>query len=313
MSFAPPPRDRFPQLWMPSPLLKSPCLLSWVPAFAWVGLASLTPLVLQQPPTLAQNVPTAPHFEPRAGNATVLLVNPTKGNDATADGSDRAPFKTITQALQKAPSNGVIQLTPGTYSEATGEKFPLSLKPGITLQGNTQNRGSDTLIQGSGFILSPTFARQNVTIVGANQATLIGVTVTNPYPQGYGLWVESTRLTVTDNTFATNGHDGISVIGNSSPLIRNNYFYQNGGSGITVYGTSQPEIRENVFEQNGFAINLNQNAAPLIIGNRITQNKDGIITQASAHPTLRNNSIEGNERDGVVAIAQSRPDLRNRQ
>jgi parallel beta-helix repeat protein len=259
----------------------------------------------------AQVVAQAPVASAPMMGATsaALLVNPTSGDDAVADGSDRAPFKTITRALQVAPAGTVILLTSGTYSQETGETFPLRLKPDVTIQGNTETRGQDIVIQGSGFFLSPTFARQKVTIVGADRAILAGVTVKNPDPQGYGVWIESTSPAVIDSTFTESGHDGISVTGNGSPLIRNNFFYQNGANGITIYGTSRAEVRENIFEQTGFAINVNQKAAPLLVGNRITQNKDGIVVQAKAQPILRNNSVEGNTRDGLVAIAQSRPDL----
>ncbi len=257
---------------------------------------------------VAAQVPVA--AAPMMGaTAVALLVNPTSGDDAVADGSDRAPFKTITRALQVAPSGTVILLTSGTYSQETGETFPLRLKPDVTIQGNTETRGQDIVIQGNGFFLSPTFARQKVTIVGADRAILAGVTVKNPDPQGYGVWIESTSPAVIDSTFTESGHDGISVTGNGSPLIRNNFFYQNGANGITIYGTSRAEVRENIFEQTGFAINVNQKATPLLVGNRITQNKDGIVVQAKAQPILRNNSVEGNTRDGLVAIAQSRPDL----
>ncbi|WP_219904193.1 DUF1565 domain-containing protein [Stenomitos frigidus] len=255
------------------------------------------------PPIATASAPT------NRATQTNLLVDPTKGNDAAADGSDRAPFKTITQALQVAQAGAIIRLSPGTYSQETGETFPLRLKPEVTLQGDTETRGQGIVIQGSGFFLSPTFARQKVAIVGADRAILAGVTVKNPDSQGYGVWIESTSPAVLDSTFTESGHDGISVTGNGSPLIRNNYFYQNGANGITIYGTSQAEVRENIFEQTGFAINVNQKAAPLLIGNRITQNKDGIVVQANAQPILRDNSVDGNTRDGLVAIAQSRPNL----
>lgn len=259
-------------------------------------------------PNLAAPIAAAP-TQPSGLAQTVLLVDPAAGNDAAADGSDRAPFKTITQALQVAPSGTVIFLSPGIYSEETGERFPLRLKPTVTVQGNAETRGQDIVIQGTGFVLSPAFGRQKVTIVGADRAILSGVTVKNPDPQGYGVWIESTSPAVLGCTFAESGHDGISVMGNGAPLIRNNYFYQNGANGITLYGTSQADVRENIFEQTGFAININQKATPLLVGNRITQNKDGIVVQASAQPILRDNSVEGNQRDGLVAIAQARPDL----
>ena len=288
------------------------CLLATM-----VGCAALAMLDGGQAPAFAQVFSPADLAPPIATtsiptNSTaqaILLVDPTKGNDAVADGSDRAPFKTITQALQAAQAGTVIRLSPGTYSQETGETFPLHLKPEVTLQGDTETRGQGIVIQGSGFFLSPTFARQKVAIVGADRAMLIGVTVKNPDSQGYGIWIESTSPAILDSTFTESGHDGISVTGHGSPLIRNNYFYQNGANGITIYGTSQAEVRENIFEQTGFAINVNQKAAPLLIGNRITQNKDGIVVQANAQPIVRDNSVEGNQRDGLVAIAQSRPNL----
>ena len=238
-----------------------------------------------------------------------LFVNPSVGDEKIGNGSVGAPFKTITQALQVAQPNTVIVLSTGTYSTSSGETFPLRLKQGVSIQGDPRTRGSNIVIQGGGTFLSPTFARQNITILGANQASLTGVSVTNPNPRGYGLWIESSSPVVIDNTFNGNSHDGISIAGNSAPTIRSNYFYQNGANGMTIYGTSRPEIRENVFEKTGFGINIAQKAAPILVGNRITQNRAGIITQAQARPVLRGNVIEGNTEDGVVAIANSQPDL----
>ncbi len=239
----------------------------------------------------------------------VLLVDPRRGNDALANGSQNAPFKTITQALKAARPNVVIQLAAGTYSAQTGEAFPIRLKPNITIQGNPGNRGQGIAIQGGGRFISPTSAVQNIAILGANQAQLIGVTVSNLNRRGYGLWIESTNTVVTNNTFTANKHDGISVVGNGAPIIRSNYFSSNGANGLTIYGTARPEIRENVFDNTGFGISINQQAAPTLIGNRITRNKDGILVQANAQPILRDNTIENNSRDGLVAIAQSRPSL----
>ncbi|HEY9749598.1 MAG TPA: DUF1565 domain-containing protein [Allocoleopsis sp.] len=242
---------------------------------------------------------------------TLLYVNPIAGDDAVGNGGERAPFKTITQALRVAQTNTVIVLIPGTYSAETGEVFPLKLKPGVTIQGDTRSHGKDILIQGGGPYLSPTFASQNVTILGAHQAGLAGVTVSNPNPRGYGLWIESASPVILENTFTGNTHDGISIVGSSAPVVRGNYFYANGANGVTIYGNSRPEIRENLFIKTGFGINIAQDAAPKIIGNRIVQNQDGIVVQANAQPIIRGNLIEQNLRDGVVAIAQARPDLGN--
>jgi parallel beta-helix repeat protein len=239
---------------------------------------------------------------------TTVFVNPNTGNNA-GDGSQQSPFKTLTHALSVAPANSIISLAPGLYNSANGETFPLMLKSGVTVQGEPIDRGQNVIIQGSGQYLSRTFARQQITVLGSDRAGLRGVTVSNPDPQGYGLWIESSSPIVSDSTFTQSGHDGVSIVGNSAPILKNNYFYQNGANGITIYGTSRPEIRDSIFEKTGFGINIAQNAAPRLIGNRITQNKDGIVVQGSAAPIFRSNVIDGNERDGLVAIANARPDL----
>ncbi len=269
--------------------------------FAIFGLTSIAAIGFERSAT-AQSIPD------QIVPDQTLYVNPSLGLD-TAPGTERSPLKTVTQALNLARPNTVIMLAPGTYSADTGEVFPLQLKSGVTIRGDSRTRGHSIVIQGGDFFLSRSFARQNVTIVGANQAGVIGVTITNPNPQGYGLWAESTSPIVLDSTFTGSGHDGASIVGNSAPILRNNYFYGNGANGITVYGTASPQIQENIFERTGFGINVAQNARPSIIGNRITQNKDGVVVQGRAQPILRSNVIDSNDRDGIVAIAGSRPNL----
>nr|WP_322676872.1 DUF1565 domain-containing protein [Nostoc sp. DedQUE03] len=252
---------------------------------------------------------SAPLNEKTPSQVNVLFVNPSVGDDKAGNGSESAPVKTITHALRLANANTVIMLSPGTYSAETGEEFPLMLKPGISIQGNPSNQGKEIIIQGGGDYLSRSFAGQNVTIVGANQALLTGVTVTNPNRRGYGLWIESSNPVVSENTFTGSTQDGISVSGNAAPTISKNYFDRNGANGITIAGNSSPQVKENVFHQTGFGINIAQNAAPIIIGNQIQNNRSGIVVQANARPILRNNSIQDNKEDGLVAIAQAMPDL----
>ena len=254
---------------------------------------------------------SAPLGEKTNSQVNVLFVNPSGGDDSRGNGSESAPVKTITQALRLANTNTVIMLSTGTYSTETGEIFPLILKPGVSIQGNPSNQGKDIIIQGGGDYLSRSFAGQNVAIVGANQAFLTGVTVTNSNHRGYGLWIESSNPVVAENTFIGSTQDGISVSGNAAPTISKNYFDRNGANGITIAGNSSPQVKENVFHQTGFGINIAQNAAPVVIGNQIQHNRSGIVVQANARPILRNNSIQDNKEDGLVAIAQAMPDLGN--
>ncbi|MDZ7967937.1 MAG: DUF1565 domain-containing protein [Nostoc sp. DedSLP03] len=291
-----------------------------------MGAASIAFLGISQDSALAQlavgkasrregiaQIPSTPNSAPlnqkTPSQANVLFVNPGVGDDKASNGSESAPVKTITYALRLANANTVIMLSTGTYSAETGEEFPLILKPGISIQGNPSNQGKEIIIQGGGDYLSRSFGGQNVTIVGANQALLTGVTVTNSNPRGYGLWIESSNPVVAENTFTGNTQDGISVSGNAAPTISKNYFDRNGANGITIAGNSSPQVKENIFHQTGFGINIAQNAAPIVIGNQIQNNRSGIIVQANARPILRNNSIQDNKEDGLVAIAQAMPDL----
>jgi parallel beta-helix repeat protein len=238
----------------------------------------------------------------------MLHVNPISGNDAIADGSDRAPFKTITRALEAALPNTVIQLAPGIYSSSTGETFPIALKPRVTLQGNPETRGQQVVIRGGGAFSSPGLTQQNITILGgANQASLTGVTITNP--NGYGLQIESSSPTIANNTFTHNSRGGIIVVGSSKSIIRNNFFYQNEDVGVRIQGSAYPTLQENIVEQNGVGVFVDSTAAPRLLDNRITQNKTGVIVQGEAKPYLRGNSVEGNEEFGLTAIAPAQPDL----
>jgi parallel beta-helix repeat protein len=271
------------------------------------------PLLLASSVTIATVSVTLPTQAQTTSTETpynLLHVNPNSGNDSN-DGSTIAPFKTLSRALEAAPSGTIIILAPGIYNAANGERFPIFMKPGVTIQGDPRDRGQSVVIQGSGAFLSRTFAKQKVAIVGAHKAGLRGVTVSNSEPQGYGLWIESSSPVVSDNTFMGNNHDGVSIVGSSAPILRNNYFLENGANGVTIYGNSTAELVENIFEKTGFGINIAQNAAPRLISNRVTQNKDGIVVQGYAQPILRNNVIDANQRDGLVVIAQAKPDLGN--
>ncbi len=94
---------------------------------------------------------------------TQLYVNPTTGSNTNA-GTQQAPLKTITEALKKATSGTTILLAEGNYNASSGEEFPLKIPGGVTVVGNESNKGINMKIEGSGNILSPTWARQNITI-----------------------------------------------------------------------------------------------------------------------------------------------------
>ncbi|MEO1183764.1 MAG: DUF1565 domain-containing protein, partial [Cyanobacteria bacterium J06636_27] len=284
--------------------------------FATVSLTSVTTTLLSTGSNIAIAQISSMSEDTTLGEnsisqVNVLFVNPSIGNDQQADGSETTPFKTITQALKTAKENTVIRLGAGTYSAENGERFPLILKKNVAIEGDTRTQGKEVIIQGGGDYLSRYYGSKNIGIVAAGNAKIAGVTVMNPNPRGYGLWIESKQPVVENNTFAGSTQDGIAVTGKASPKIHNNLFYKNGANGITVSGKSQPEIKENIFENTGFGINIAQNASPQVIGNKISQNRTGVVIQAASRPVLRNNTILDNKEDGLVVIAKATPDLGN--
>jgi parallel beta-helix repeat protein len=192
------------------------------------AIAQETPSTNQptSPPVTQTQMPQLVHL---------LFVNPFLGDD-NGDGSQRSPFQTITHALQVAQPNTVLLLSAGTYSTETGETFPLVLKPGITLQGNLGTRGRGIVIRGGGIFLSPTRASQNITILSEDRAVLSGVTIINPNPGSYEVWIESGSPTITSNTLSGNTDNAIAINSNSTPVLQNNDFI--GEAGFTTIATT---------------------------------------------------------------------------
>ena len=242
-------------------------------------------------------------------NKNIVYVNPKRGDDSQV-GKELSPLKTITQALKIATPGSTIKLASGTYSEETGEVFPLIIENGITLQGNPDNQGYKTIIEGEGYFISPTGAGQNIAIAALKDAGgIIGVTITNKHSRGHGLWIESANPKVVSNTLTRNGNTGVSVNGNSAPLIENNYFYNNSGNGLLVYGTSKPEVIDNTFKQTGFGVSLVQDSVAVLKDNQFDSNRIGIILEGNSQAVLRDNEIVNSLESGLTAIAQSRVDL----
>lgn len=240
---------------------------------------------------------------------TVIFVNPSTGNDAATNGSEAAPYKTISFALRQARAGSIIQLAPGNYDSSNGEQFPLNIPANVTLRGDESSKGQGIQITGGGGYTSRTFAAQNITILANNGVTITGVTVTNPNQRGTAVWVESTNPTITNNTFTNSVRDGVFVTGTGNPRVENNLFTLNQGNGISIAKEARGEVRNNVFQNTGFGIAVSENAAPLITNNQIIGNNGGVVITGAGKPVLRNNVIQDSRDHGVVAITSGEPDL----
>ena len=257
----------------------------------------------------AQAQATPEHLAQIPVNARVVYVNPALGSDSPDRGRESTPYRTITYALTQITENTVLQLAPGSYTADTGESFPLTIPPRVILRGNESTKGRTVLILGGGDLISPTFARQNVTILALEDSQIRGVTVTNPLTRGTGIWVESSDPIIRDNTLSNSLRDGIFVTGIGNPVIEDNIFFQNDGNGVAVVRNAQGTIQDNEFRNTGFGIAVGDDAAPVIEDNQIRENVDGVVVSNRARPVLRSNVIQQNVRDGVVAIADAQPDL----
>ncbi|MFN6571564.1 S-layer homology domain-containing protein [Dendronalium sp. ChiSLP03b] len=243
---------------------------------------------------------------------TTLYVNPVTGNDTNA-GSRLSPFKSLTRALKENKTPAIIQLASGTYSKASGEVFPLVVPAGVTVVGNEATKGTGIAISGSGEYQSPSFGVQNITLLLLSDASLVGVTVTNPIAKGTGVWIESAAPNMANNTFSDCGREGIFTTGNAKPAILDNLFVQNAASGLMMARNSKGEVLRNVFQKNPLGIAVSDFAAPLIANNKLSDNRSAIALSRDARPVLRNNLIAENTQGGLLVNGNAVPDLGSNQ
>ena len=243
---------------------------------------------------------------------TTLYVNPVQGNDSNT-GSRSSPFKSLTRALKASNKPLIIQLTSGTYRTANGEVFPIVIPTGVTVVGNEANKGAGIVISGSGQYQSPSFGLQSITLLLQGNASLLGVTVTNPVSKGTGVWIESAVTNVANNTLINCGREGIFVTGNAKPAIQDNVFRQNAASGLMMARHSKGEVMRNAFHQNSLGIAISDFAAPLIADNTISSNRSAIALSRNARPVLRHNLITKNTQGGMLVNGEAIPDLGNNQ
>jgi Protein of unknown function (DUF1565) len=230
----------------------------WVRALFSLGLLTISGYAQK---SIAQPIFVPPAIQSPDTAQQFLFVNPGSGDDAGQGMTQRSPFRTLTRALQAVQpnnaSNTIILLAAGTYTPDTGEVFPLIVPPGVTIQGDPSTKGQSIVIKGGGLFATTTAGRQNVAIVGAGQ--VMGVTVSNPNPNGYGVWIEAGSPIVANNTFTDSNSAGVAVTGDSTPTLWGNAFSHN-RAGIMVAATAQPAIKDSLDQVQAatFAVSVEQ-------------------------------------------------------
>ncbi|MEM9482169.1 MAG: DUF1565 domain-containing protein [Cyanobacteria bacterium P01_F01_bin.116] len=261
---------------------------------AMAATVTALPVAAQETGTLVSQTVS---MSQQAQNYIVLHVDAAMGDDQRGSGSADQPYKTITQALAMAPNaSTVILLAPGHYSQASGEQFPLRLRPGVTIQGNA-GEARNTMIVGGGEFRDAGVMK-HATIVTSDRSGLANLAISNP--KGSGVWINAGTPVLRRLVLMSNAVAGVQVA-DSAPMIENSYFHQN-QLGLAIQGESRATVRGNYFEATGRAITVASPATPTINNNRIARNDVGIALKNNARPILEANVLNGNGRNGVVEV-----------
>ncbi|MBW4481872.1 MAG: S-layer homology domain-containing protein [Tildeniella torsiva UHER 1998/13D] len=233
--------------------------------------------------------------------AKTLDVDPRRGVDEPS-GRPHLPYKTLTIALGAAQGNTLIKLAPGTYSVATGERFPITVPDNVMIAGQESTQGQGIAIAGSG----PGPGATSVGLILQGQSQLRGVTVQNP--QGIGILIDAGAPLVRACRLSQ-CKVGLQVSGAASPLVAKTVVTDCGDRGLSFVDQARGEVQDCTVERCGTGIYLGQNAAPLIRGCQCSNNQAGMQVAGAASPVLRQNRLVQNQTAGLVVQDTGRPDL----
>jgi hypothetical protein len=233
-----------------------------------------------------------------------LEVDPQRGIDQPS-GRPHLPYKTLTAALVAAQGNVLIKLAPGTYSSASGERFPLAIGDRVVVMGQETNQGDGIVIAGGGAV--PGDGGISAALVLVDQAQVRGVTVQNP--QGVGVLVRSGVPLVRACRLSQCGQAGVQVMGIASPLVLQVRSDAMAGVGLMWMDQAKGEIRDCTLQGCNVGIHIIGAAAPLLMDNQCAQNQTGMRVAGLASPVLRRNRLVQNQQWGLLVQDRGRPDL----
>ncbi|MCX6137670.1 MAG: DUF1565 domain-containing protein [Ignavibacteriales bacterium] len=179
--------------------------------------------------------------------ATAYYVNAVTGSNTGGSGTQSAPWKTITYALNQISGTGqTLYVAAGTYNTALGETFPIVAKDGVSLIGagmdvSIIDAGNTNIVLRCAGIVDPTTRIEGLTIQGGRISSTSSSGGTGIYiSAGSALTIANNKIT--GNTNYSGGKGGGMFITNSSPLIVNNLI--TGNSPGTFGDVRLPRYRE---------------------------------------------------------------------
>jgi hypothetical protein len=271
------------------------------------GLAAVTVWVLR-----ARAHPASNDQHPAViGGGTDLYVDPNGGSDASVgEGTQAHPFKTITHANATLGSTGgTIHLHSGSYSIASGEAFPITLKPGTTILGDTRETIKwDT---GTGVPKCPSMTNSTSCLFYVNGP---GVAIKQVSIQNIA--VKSESSSDADVLVDTGG----AVFLDSDTLTGTTLGLQGGGD-LVVQGSGSAEIAGTALTFNAFGIHLLDQATATArseegVATRLENDWNGVRLQGTATftaeegTTIDYNLSEGAQlNDTATLITRSHTDI----
>jgi parallel beta-helix repeat protein len=196
------------------------------------------------------------------------------------NGSCKAPFHSIQDALDVAKTNDTIRVYPGVYAEK------LLIDTSVRLEGVDKNT---TIIDGQ---KTP----QHTVFVTADDVTITGFTIRNSSIKRYscGVCVYSSHNKIYGNLFTQNFVGYGMGQAASYNLISNNEFYNNSFMGASVDSPLQKNnhFSNNLFQDNPFYGLYLINSNTFLANNRFIN--DGITISADGRPIqiiFENNTI----------------------
>lgn len=239
----------------------------------------------------------------------LLHVDVNRGDDSFP-GTSAQPLRTIQQAIRQAVPGTLISISAGTYSAQTGEVFPLIINQSIALVGAADD---PVMLTGGGRFSSTTQRRQSVTVVMENDSTIRGLTITNPNPQGTGVWIETGQPTVSYCQLVQCQREGMVVSDTGHPLVSHCVFEDNQASGILFLDQSSGIFERNTILHSTYGLAIGDRATPKIWHNTLRDHHHGVTIAGTAQPLLLCNRITYNRDSGLVLLNDARPMLGNEQ
>ncbi len=202
-------------------------------------------------------------LEAPVGVSPTLFVSATIGNDATANGTCAAPFRTITRGVALAQSGDVVWVAPGNYDAGLGEVFPIAVAAGVSLIGDEANKGQGTtatnVVGGGNVSVGGDCGTYGATIFPGAHTVIAGLQLANTIHafDAMTLLIRESSVTVRRNSIVNNGGASAVYICNNSTnhVITDNVIRDNGGTGLGFIGGGVgSRVEHNVITANHYGV-----------------------------------------------------------